>query len=284
MLVALTVLMGSSSAYADTPPKNRGLFVTPIRQYIDVAAGKTSTGSLTVANVTDHSTSVALSVEQFSVADYTYDYRFSAVKENWITFQTSQLQLEPGKSQTITYTIATPKQATPGGHYFTIFASATLNGGPTGSKVRAATVLYATVDGPLQQSSEIKKETIPWVSFGSPIDFSFDVKNTGNTHFFIYTSGKLSGWTAKPASQEVAHILLPGTVRTVTGAITPPLLPGIYTATYGYRTENGQMVNHSARIVYAPPWSLVIPLALGWVAVLFWKRKKRTKKSATIDS
>ena len=284
-IFALGVALANSLvAHAAVQPQNRGLFITPIREYIKADAGKTPTGSLTVANITDKPVTVTLSVEQFSVADYTYDYNFTPVKEDWVKFQTSQLQLQPNKSKSVSYTIAIPKGAIPGGHYFTIFASATLTSGPAGSKVRAATVLYVTVNGQLRETSAIKKEDIPWISFGNKIDFSFDVRNTGNTHFLIYAAGKLSGLTTKPANPEVTHVLLPGTVRTIGNTIEPPLLPGVYTATYGYRTESGQVISRSTHILNAPPWSLVIPIGVVWLAILLWKRRNRTKKKATTDS
>jgi hypothetical protein len=284
VIVLGVALSNASIEHAAASSQSKGLFITPIREYIKVDAGKTHKGSLTVANITDKPVVVTLSVEQFSVADYSYDYNFTPVKEDWIKFQTPQLQLQPNKSQAVSYTVAAPKGATPGGHYFTIFASATLTSGPTGNKVRAAMVLYVTVNGQLRETSAIKKEDIPWISFGNEIDFSFDVKNTGNTHFLIYASGKLSGLTTKPATPEVTHVLLPGTVRTIGNTIEPPLLPGVYTATYGYRTEGGQVISHSTHILNAPPWSLLLPIGVAWVATLLWKRRNRTKKTTATDS
>lgn len=282
IVLSLIVALGHvTPSYADERPKNRGLFVTPIREYVKVRAGTTKDGSLTVANITEKPVTVTLSVEQFSVADYTYDYTFSSVKEDWIKLGTTQLQLQPNKSQLINYTVDAPKNAAPGGHYFTLFASASLGDGAVESKVRAATVLYVTVAGELKETSEIKKETIPWISFGNDIDFTLDVKNTGNTHFFVYTSGKVNAWTAKPDSTEVTHILLPDTTRTVGSTIAAPILPGLYTVTYGYKTEDGHTVNRSKMIVTIPPWSLAIPLGVGWIVWLVRKRSRHAGKSPT---
>jgi uncharacterized membrane protein len=271
-LALLLVSLCPSVSHADAQPKNKGLFISPIREYVKIAAGKVERSSLTVANITDKPVTVTLSVEQFSVADYTYDYTFTAPKEDWVKLESTQLELKPGKSQSVEYAVAVPKGATPGGHYFTLFASTSLESGGVASKVRAATVLYVTVDGQLRRTSDVLKENFPRLSFGGDIAFTMDVKNTGNTHFFTYTSGQLNGWTAKPKGEEVTHLLLPGTRRVIGATIQAPLLPGIYMATYGFRTDDGQTMNRSKHVIYIPPWSLVIPLGIIWMSILLRKR------------
>ncbi len=275
LLVAVLAfsLVWAPTSYADDQPKNKGLFVTPTRAYIDVTAGQSSGDTMTIANITDRPMTVTLSVEQFSVADYTYDYAFTQVKEDWIKFQSSLITLQPGKSEHVSYAVIAPADAAPGGHYFTLFATTSLEG-TAKSTVKVATVLYLTVGGQLQRTTEIQKETTPWISFGGDIPFSFDVKNTGNTHFFAYAAGKVNGPFAQPETTEETHILLPAAVRTIGGSMTSPVLPGIYEAVYGYKTDDGQTVNRSKYIVYLPLWALAIPLGVSWVGVVVVKRRR----------
>ncbi len=256
-------------SYAEESPKNKGLFVTPVREYVDVAPGRTKDGKLTIANFTDKPATVTLSVEQFSVADYTYDYRFTPVEEDWVKFQATSLELQPGKSQAIAYAVDAPPNATPGGHYFSLFATVSKGA----NKVRAATVLYVTVGGLLQRTSEIRHEAVPWISWGGDIPFRLDVKDTGNTHFFAFASGKLDGWTAGTTSAEVTHLLLPGAIRSVGSSMPAPLLPGVYQASYGYKTDTGESVFRTRHIVYLPPWALLIPCGLV-LGVVVWRRKR----------
>jgi hypothetical protein len=272
------------TSYADTQPKNKGLFITPIREYVEVTAGQSKSGIMTIANITDNPIIVTLSVEQFSVADYTYDYTFSEVKEDWVKFQSTQVTLQPNKSQNVAYTITVPASATPGGHYFTLFATASLGKGTVTSTVRAATVLYVTVDGQLRRTSTIEKETIPWISFGGDIPFTLDVRNTGNTHFFTYVSGRLGGIFVKQDNKEETHILLPGTVRTIGSSIAAPLLPGVYPATYGYKTDDGQQVNKTKYVVYLPPWTVAIPIGGSWLAVVLLRRHRNRSGRASTGS
>lgn len=273
-VAAVLIVLGVSPhvSAVNTAQKNRGLYITPIRQYISVDPGKSYSGHVTVANLTEKPLDVTLSAEQFSVIDYSYDYNFTPAKEDWVKITTPTTQLDPGKSQDIAYQVAVPKTAEPGGHYFTLFASAVL---PTGEKVRAATMLYATANGKLVKTSTIASESMSSVSFGGDIPFHLNVRSTGNTHFFIYTTGRLEGFSTQPEHTETAHILLPQTTRSLDGAISPPILPGIYNAVYGYKTDANQSVVHTKYILYVPLWSWTVLAGMIWLIVVLVKRQKR---------
>lgn len=263
-----------SPVFADTNPvTNKGLFVSPLRDYIAVDANNTHRGELTVANYSEKPIDIALSVEQFSVSDYAYDYTFTPPHEDWVKLGVTSTQLQPGKSQRVPYTITVPSDASPGGHYFTIFASASLS---PGSRVQAAAVLYVTVNGDLKHSSEIIKEDVPFIAIGNTIPYKFDIKNTGNDHFFIFLSGQLEGLTAKPAATEPANILLPNTTRTVTGKIPAPVLPGVYKITIGYKTDGNMTHQRSKYIIYVPPWFIAIPIGL--ILILATLRRRRLRR------
>ncbi len=277
LLVALSFLCSPVVAHANSAaaPKNKGLFITPLRSYISVQPRKTASGTFTIANITDAPITVTLSVEQFSVADYTYDYQFTQTHEDWVKLSQTQAALQPGKSQNLNFTLAPPTNAIPGGHYFTIFAAAHLQKN-NASEVRAATVLYVTVEGAIRKASSVNSTHIPFFAFGSDIAFSLDVKNTGNTHFFAYTSGKLEGLLAQSSRQEVTDLLLPGTSRIIGSSIPAPLLPGVYKAVFGYRTDDNQTIQRSAYVVYVPPWAILIPIGVVWL--IFAERRYRRSR------
>lgn len=254
-------------------PKNKGLFITPLRAYPVVSPEKTTNDTFTIANITDTPARIDLSIEQFSVADYTYDYQFDHVQDTWLRLGKTQVDLQPNKSETITYTIAPPPGITPGGHYFTIFATAQPN--HSTSKVRAATVLYVTVDGEVRKTSQVNRHDISPVSFGTDLSFNLDVKNTGNTHFFAYVSGELQGLSAKSERRETTNLLLPNKPRVISGTIGAPLLPGVYKAVYGYRTDDGQYIKREAFILYLPPWSVLIPAGGVWLLLVFRRHRKQ---------
>lgn len=72
-----------------------------------------------------------------------------------------------------------------------------------------------------------------------------------------------------------------GTSRTMGGTISAPLLPGVYTAMYGYKTDTGQMVTVTRTIIYLPPWTFIIPLGLVIAGIAILKRRKITFKNRT---
>ncbi len=273
VLVSLFGLVPNASA---EEPKNRGLFITPVREYIQVPAGQSASRKITLANITDKPAEITLSVDQFTVENFTYDYKFTPSKRDWIKLEATQIELEPGKSRELTYTITIPPGASPGGYYFTIFATKALDA-ETGRKVRVGEALYVTVDGELRRTSYIEKDTVPTVVFGGDVPFSFDARSTGNTHFFIYASGSLKGIATDAKSQEATHLLLPGTVRTVKGTIPVPKIPGFYQVTYGYRVDDGQTITHTKSIAYLPLWFIALFVGAIIFAITFWRRHRRRR-------
>jgi hypothetical protein len=282
-MVGSILLLLPQAVYADAQQTtNKGLFITPARAFAKVDPGSSTHGSITVGNYTNHPLIITLSVGQFTVADYTYDYRFSAPHDDWVKLSLTQIALDPGKSQNVTYTATPPPATTPGGHYFAVFASAAVSDNSTKNEVRATTVLYVTVNGALHITSEIKNVSIPQLVFGD-ITYSLDVKDTGNTHFFIYTTGGLNGLPEQKNANN-AHLLLPQAVRQVSGKISAPLLPGIYAATYGYITESGQKVQRVSHILYIPWWTLSVVSGVIWIAMVLWRRSKRRHRKIFRDS
>lgn len=271
-LVVVAATLPAPYALAQAKEREKGLFLTPPRQYLEADPGKTVASSITIANLTENPAEVGLAFEQFSVADYTYDYRFELPKEDWIRFETARASLKKTESRTISYTITVPKNASPGGHYFTLFASMS----PVNGKlVRAATVVYVTVSGAITKSSSIVKESLPWVTTGGDIPYQLDVKSRGNTHFLIYVSGRLYGLSAREPKSEVAHLLLPNKVRTVKGSISPPLIPGIYKAEFGFKDEAGHETKRTRYMLYAPPWSWALVIGTIWLILAIRKRRRR---------
>lgn len=283
ILLLGVVLLLPHAAHADTQQTtNKGLFITPARTYTTVNPGSTAHGGITVANYSGHPLNITLSVDQFSVADYTYDYSFSAPKEDWLKLSLTQTSLQPGQNVTINYTAAPPANTTIGGHYFAIFASAVAADGSNKDMLRATTVMYVTVNGALHRDSEITDSSVPVVAFGD-IDYTQDVKNTGNTHFFIYSAGSFNGMPQQKDATH-AHLLLPGAIRKVSGTIAAPLLPGVYTATYGYTTEDGQVVQRTSRVIYLPWWTALFVVGMLWIAIVLWRRFKRHRGRTFTDS
>lgn len=268
------------TVYAE-PPKNKGLAITPLREYSTVAAGHTKNAALTIANNTDKPVTVSLTVEQFSVADYTYEYHFAPARDDWIKFESPQIKLPPYTSQKVAYTLAPPKNAVPGGHYFSLFATSTVGDGAITSYAKVGTVLYVTVAGNVQYKSYIEQTSAPWISFGGDIPITFVIHSASNSHFFAYGFEDLHGIGTNSHTNDPAHIILPGTIRKLQVSHPSPLLPGVYQVEYGYKTDTGQTITKNNQLIYLPIWFVAIVAGAVWLVALlgrktigFWRRQR----------
>jgi hypothetical protein len=256
----------------------KGLLISPSYQYIKINAGSPKTGDFTIADLSNKPITVNLSVKQFSVTDYTYDYQFSDPSNNWLKLGVTQTILQPGQSQRVVYSISPAKDAAPGGYYYTIFASTNFGSGGISATVQAATLLYITVEGLLIKTGRLDSSTIQRINFGKQIPYRLSTTNTGNIYYFAYFSGSLRGMFTSRTALSTTHLLFPGKARQITGSIPSPVLPGIYKATYGYRTDSGTTVVQSRDIVFIPPWSIAVLLLILFLASKVRRHKKPAAK------
>jgi len=277
-LFACATLPGITHA-ADTtgnsPSQPKGLQITPVRQFLSADAGAAVSDKFTVTNMTSGPLDITFSIQQFSVANYTYDYMFSQPDNGWLHLLLTETTLEADQSRDVPYILTIPADSKPGGHYYTLFASADLTAQGLNGTVQATDLLYVTVNGELTSTSHLEGSSVQRLSLGREIPFRLEALNTGNTHQFVYVSGHLRGLTAKPDATSGAHLLLPGKTRTITGNIPSPILPGIYRAVYGYRAESGQIVTASQLVVFIPPWFIALLLGILLLAGRFLSRRNR---------
>ncbi len=284
MLTAATLCLlwapGIATA-ASTPPREHGLLITPLRQFLSIKAGHALDSSFTVANLTDRPLTITLSVQQFSVTNYVYNYRFEAPTNNWLHLGLTTVSLAANQTANIPYHFQVPVGTSPGGRYYTLFASANVASQGAKATIQAADLVYLTVAGKLVRTSHLQHSSIGWLAFGRSIPFNVQPVNTGNVYFFAYVSGRLHGLWIKPAPTPDTHLLMPGTVRTLSGSIASPVLPGVYRATYGYRTDAGQSVMKTSYVLFIPPWFVAFLLAALLLAGKLLPRQRPTKKETT---
>ena len=278
LALSLAFVPGTTQA-ASTPPKESGLLITPLRQFLSADAGSTLESTFSIANLTDKPLEVSLSVQQFSVTDYVYNYRFEAPTNDWVRLSQSALTLQPNQTEKVPYSINVPSGSAPGGHYYTLFASANLASQGVASTIQAADLIYFTVNGKLTTVSHLQGSSIPLLVFGRTIPFTLNAVDTGNSHLFVYVSGELHGLFVPDPRTSAAHLLLPGAVRRLESNIQSPILPGVYKAVYGYKTDAGWVIQQSRYIIYIPPWFIGFVLA----AILLFARFRRKRPPETID-
>jgi hypothetical protein len=263
VLLGAAILPPTTAYAADST--NKGLSISPLRQEVTAKPGAPKVGFFTVANYTEKPMTIDLSVQQFSVTDYVYDYKFlTPPKYNWVKLRETTVVVQPSKSQKIYYDVTVPAKTTPGGYYFSLFASTEISGPGLPGKVQAATLLYLVVDGKLVRTSELKNDSIPLVVAGSEVPYKFDVKNTGNMHFSAYFYGQVENLLfGKGQEFGTSHILMPGAIRTVSGAVPTPFWPGVYKVHYGYRVDFAAFETvKTAYVIFLPPWLAIVCIFL----------------------
>ena len=287
LCLSLCLLVSGTAGAVDLDAKNKGLYISPLRQQRVVAAGKATNGNLTIGNQTDKPMTVTLSVKQFSVTDYDYDYVFSEPKHDWLKFATTEVQISPHENKKVDYTLTIPQKTTPGGYYLSLVASTRVPGPGLSATVEAASLLYIKVAGNLVRTGVLRNDALPFFVTGSTIPYKFDVEDTGNVYFTAYFYGQLEDvfGVSKQPETGTSHLLMPGAVRTIEGSIPTPMLPGVYKATYGYKVDFAQIVvTKSAYVLFIPPWSVAALICiLLFVRWLQQKRHKPQRSTKQID-
>ena len=258
--------------------KTTGMTVTPVRQEISVAAGKSTPESFMVANQTDKPMKVSFFIKQFSATNFTYDYVFHPAGNDWLRLGTAQVELKPKESRKISYSFNVPKDAKPGGNYYMIFASTDIIGPGLPATVQATISLFLTVEGKLVRTGTIENPSIPWLVTGTDIPYKFNARNTGNVYYSAYLYGQVAGLFGKQPAVGVGHVLMPQVARTISGSVPAPVIPGVYKVTYGYKTDFGTATTQSAYVLFLPIWS-VAALAFLLVAGIWLFQRIRHRKT-----
>lgn len=276
--MAVVACVGTHTASAAT---NKDLSIAPLRAEKIVNAGTSAEGKFKVTNDTESPMVVNLTIKQFSVQDYTYNYTFRDPENKWLLLSDKRVELQPGASKEIDYKVVVPVGAAPGGYYFSMIAGTTVSKGQAFPvTMQVGTLLYLTVDGEITKQAELGESHVPSIVVGRNIPYQFDVRGTGNTHFIAELFAQIGG---KQSSQE--RVVLPNTTRRVEGSVDAPLLPGVYSVTYGYETDfTDEPVTRTAHVVFVPLWSILalimVAIFAGSLPIQHYRRKRQKANSS----
>jgi hypothetical protein len=222
---------------------------------------------------------------------------------SWITLKTNVVDLAPGASVVVPFTVKVPFKVSPGDHVGGIVASLRTYGvDKKGDRVaidqRVGSRVYLRIQGPLDARlaiSNLKAEyqRTWWNPFSSgKVTLSYTVRNPGNVRLGAHGAAAVSGWYGSAHSASAPDIpellpdnshsdvvvvsrVTPAVRDTATVTITSFSLPG---DTDGRLTAVAMTVHF-----WAVPWGLLILLviflalpAVGWRVI----RRRRRKASA----
>lgn len=189
LALAMVFAAGLVSAPVARADNFKGLTIAPASNQIELDKGETKTGTMRVTNSTDAKMTVKVDVAGYSIQNDNYNSpiydspsKYSVIKD-WITLDKRNFVLEPGASETVTYTVKTPDNPPAGMQYATIMASNVpdkLEGSGISATTRVGLVLKAKMAGKTIDKSNIQNEKISGYQPGSSIKASFAIKNEGN--------------------------------------------------------------------------------------------------------
>ncbi len=164
--------------------------ISPLTFQINVNPGDTIPNVVSVYNDSDASISVSMSAQDFTAAGEngqvllegtTTSKQFTLA--NWITLNPSTFTLAPRTSQTVGFTINTPTNAEPGGHYASILASVSASSGSgVGIAQRVGSLLLVSVAGQAVENLSVSQFSAPSFSEYGPDKMTALFTNNGTIH------------------------------------------------------------------------------------------------------
>lgn len=279
---------------------SKAFTVLPMSQDMYLEAGKTFTGSITVANPADASGDFhyAVSVSPYSVVDENYTADLATMSDRsaiveWIEIENPTGVLKPNESVKVNFKINVPLDAPSGGQYAAIAVrsneEATDTGGVSVQNVfELASLLLANVAGETKHEGSILENQIPgFITNGSPTVTAL-LTNDGNVHetakVTIHVKNAITGETMFPKegqSDEFIELVMPGTTRYIARSLDDLPSLGIYSVSQDISYLGSSSYN-STVMISCPIWFLVLFIVtigaiIGMTIALVRKKMMRKK-------
>lgn len=280
LLSCITTTVG---AVETTRPEN--ITMSPVKKRYDVKAGETLDDSFKIINDGQQGYTFIVYARPYSVKTENYLPDFTTQAPNadvyqWVQFDDSSYDLEPGESVDVGYTMRVPKSAAPGGHYGVLFAETQPKEGAEGNVVqrtkRVGAIVYANVDGKATTKGEAEEATISFFQLEPPLTATQRFKNTGNTDYDVEYNFTVSDLLGQKKYDFVSSsTILPNTTRKILMEWKDSPWFGLYKVDVSARYLDTSS-SSSGYVLISPVWIyVVLVLVIGArVAYAIRQRKK----------
>lgn len=310
LLAGLILAAGVASGTAQSAaPDEAGvtLGISPAINEIGINRGEAIHRELIIENKAGTPAAIRLHSENFEASDpygaisFNSDDTRQYAASTWIKLAASNLVLAPRQRTTLSYELACPPDAEPGGHYATIFLEpAMAASGSTNSTIgitqRVGALLFITVGGHTVEQGQVlgastkgacntwqcSFKTDRWREWG-PVPFIFQFANTGTVHVSVAGAITVKDIFGRNAGSVdiLPKTVLPGSSRSF--AVTWPreILLGPYTATLKLTYGAQHRTDTTTLSFWVIPWrGLAIAMAVGLAAGLriFVRRSRKQPK------
>lgn len=267
--------------------------IYPVSFRLALNPGESYTGSVTVVNPNNFDLAVRPEKENISGGAEgevqllgSEETKYSLA--SWIYFNETEMVLKPQERREISFVVSVPLNAQPGGHYAAILFRGlspdqlTAGGSGVGVSGRVGTTVLVEVSGDVQKSGEVTSLDSPKFISHGPLEVSFKVKNTGNTHFS--PEGKIiaSSWFQKKELNWEPRVVFPGYDRTFKVDWDNKYFFGPIKITLLSNIPGAAALNEMSITVWAFPWQealiLIAVIVLIWLIVRVFKKKFKIVK------
>ena len=302
----MTVVSFAPPAWADED-RNDKLHpgISPVRASIELDPGQSYSDSFRVSNVGIETFEFKVYVTPFQVSDDSGTPNFNDSSkytqiEDWIETDIKTGKIAPGESQIINYTVNVPVGAAGGGQYAAIMIEADneiddKNSVQIGEITRIGYIIYAQVNGEINECVKVVNNNINGFMFEPPISATSLIENCGNIHLnaeYIMKVTPLFSDTVIYTNEEdpETHTVMPEARRYNTTSWTKeqgaPMM-GIYNVEQTVKI--GKETSTIKKLVFIFPLWLIIIFILLIAAIVFWlvsrsRQRKESKRESVNNS
>lgn len=288
IVVILTIFccfFSTCTTYAEEKPvvQSKGFTLSPLRSEFNISPGAVEKAFLTVSNSSDEPIKINFEADEFGVINQQYDYTFTEESEvsRWITFAENDIGLKAGETKKISYIVAVPQSAEPGGRYVSLFVGTKSSPSDKGivSEQRIASLLYITVTGEVSRIGSMMSLALPWY-VATDGQWSALLRNEGTTHYrsrYNVTFYSMFGQVVSETRTGEA-LILPGTIRLVKDDLVMPKWPGLYKVVFVIGLGDTPAEKATRYVLFLPYWSTILLVVLMILVIVTIVRKIRPKE------
>lgn len=222
----LTLIFSAIASIVLLVPKSAlALTITPIRYEISGDPGQTIVEKMGLVNETKSTQTYYASFSNFEAQGDTGSPTFVEAKEGlgtWMTTEQASITLPPGVQKEISFKIAIPKDAEPGGYFAAIFWGTSPGSRPGEVSIGAKTgmLVLLSVNGDVKEQAglvDFQTKNKKWFYKQLPVGFQYRFSNQGGDR--VKPKGNVVirsvfGWVAKKVNaNQFDGNVLPGTTR-----------------------------------------------------------------------
>lgn len=269
------------------------LTVSPTDEHYSVRPGQTISDTATVLNSGQQAYQITVYSTPYSVSGTDYTQNFtqqnmsrSADAYKWVVIPRPDVSLAHRQTAQVPFTLTVPKNASPGGHYASLFFEVQPNKDDTGviRKHRIGIIIYVDVQGNTIKKGSVEKSTVPFYQPNAPLSASVLLKNEGNVDFQSTNTMIVKDIFGHILYQnDWNHYILPSTTRKIPLQWTSSPWIGLYHVQI--KTSLLQTTKSaSSWVVVVPIWLILVLIGLLVIALLKGAHRVSRKTSSTDNS